>query len=150
MATNPRTKNTVEIDCPYEVGDIYMTKGERKPWDRWPGTTWSQIEGRFMLGATKDGKYENNTQGGETEHRLTEAEMPGHDHSYFIDQTDGTPQLDFNQWSFGFPGGKWGQVYTQTNQAFKRLGMTSSWKGGSQPHNNMPPYNVCYIYERLT
>ena len=33
-------EDTVEIDCPYDVGDIYMTKSERKPWDRWPGTTW--------------------------------------------------------------------------------------------------------------
>lgn len=150
MAINPRTKNTVEIDCPYDVGDIYMTKSERKPWDRWPGTTWSQIEGRFMLGATKDGEYENNAQGGETEHQLTEAEMPNHTHYYYIDDTSGYPQMDFVQWAFGFPGGKWNQVYSQTNQAFKRLGMVSTSTGGSQPHNNMPPYNVCYIYERLT
>lgn len=150
MATNPRTKNTVEIDCPYDVGDIYMTKSERKPWDRWPGTTWDQIEGVFMLGATKDGKYENNAQGGETEHQLSEAEMPRHNHYYFINETSGYPQMDFGQWAFGFPGDKWNQVYAQNNQAFRRLGMSPTSTGGSQPHNNMPPYNVCYIYERLT
>ena len=63
MATNPRTKNTVEIDCPYDVGDIYMTKSERKPWDRWPGTTWYQIQGVFMLGAENEGKYSNRIYG---------------------------------------------------------------------------------------
>lgn len=150
MATNLRTKNTVEIDCPYDVGDIYMTKSEKKPWDRWPGTTWDQIQGVFMLGATKDGKYENNAEGGETEHRLTEAEMPSHTHYYYINETSGMPQMDFGIWSWGFTEGKWHQVYEQNNKAFKRLGMAPTWTGNSHPHNNMPPYNVCYIYERLT
>lgn len=135
MATNPRTKNTVEIDCPYDVGDIYMTKSERKPWDRWPGTTWSQIEGRFMLGATKDGKYKNNALGGEATHQLTIDEMPRHEHELWLG------------WGAGNKGNAWGRTDQNSPAEPWRSARPT---GGNQPHNNMPPYNVCYIYERLT
>lgn len=135
MATNPRTKNTVEIDCPYDVGDIYMTKSERKPWDRWPGTTWYQIQGVFMLGAQNEGKYKNDTHGGEEYHTLTIAEMPSHEH-----------QLLFG-WGAGTKGSAWARV-DQNSPANPWVNAQPT--GGNQAHNNMPPYNTCYIYQRLT
>lgn len=135
MATNPRTKNTVEINCPYDVGDIYMTKSERKPWDRWPGTTWYQIQGVFMLGAENEGKYKNDTSGGEEYHTLTINEMPSHEH-----------QLLFGQGA-GSKGSSWARI-DQNNPATPWANAQPT--GGNWPHNNMPPYNTCYIYQRLT
>ena len=42
------------------------------------GTSWSRIEGRFLLGASSD--YAVNSIGGEAAHTLTTAEMPSHTH----------------------------------------------------------------------
>ena len=143
MATNPRTKNTVEIDCPYDVGDIYMTKSERKPWDRWPGTTWYQIQGVFMLGAENEGKYKNDTQGGEEYHTLTINEMPSHSHSPInLQNRDSAIKL-------GYYGGS--DCYALSKRAADYdYNLKTESVGGSQAHNNMPPYNTCYIYQRLT
>ena len=43
------------------------------------GTSWSRIEGRFLLGASSD--YAVNSIGGEAAHTLTTAEMPSHTHT---------------------------------------------------------------------
>ena len=43
------------------------------------GTSWSKIEGRFLLGASSD--YAVNSIGGEAAHTLTTAEMPSHTHT---------------------------------------------------------------------
>lgn len=135
MAINPRTKNTVEINCPYEVGDVYITRSEKKPWDRWPGTTWNQLEGVFILGATKDGEYTNGSSGGEATHRLTIAEMPRHQHELWFG------------WGDGNKGSAWARS-DQNSPAYPWAAPQPT--GGDQPHNNMPPYNVRYIWERLT
>lgn len=42
------------------------------------GTSWSKIEGRFLLGASSS--YAVNATGGETTHKLTTAELPSHSH----------------------------------------------------------------------
>lgn len=143
MATNPRTKNTVEIDCPYDVGDIYMTKSERKPWDRWPGTTWYQIQGVFMLAAQNEGKYINDTWGGEEYHTLTINEMPSHSHRPI------NLQNKDNGVKLGYYGGSDCFALSKRAAGYDYNLLTES-VGGDQPHNNMPPYNTCYIYQRLT
>ena len=142
MATNPRTKNTVEIDCPYDVGDIYMTKSERKPQDRWPGTTWYQIQGVFMLGAENEGKYKNDTSGGEEYHTLTINEMPSHSHSGYVEYGTNSNLNhpvpgQYNQINFTYHGEEYHRTFIEDT-------------GGNFAHNNMPPYNTCYIYQRLT
>lgn len=42
------------------------------------GTSWSKIEGRFLLGVSAS--YAVNSTGGEATHKLTTAEMPSHSH----------------------------------------------------------------------
>lgn len=42
------------------------------------GTSWSKVEGRFLLGASSS--YAVNATGGEATHKLTTAEMPSHSH----------------------------------------------------------------------
>lgn len=42
------------------------------------GTSWSKIEGRFLLGTSSS--YAVNATGGEATHKLTTAEMPSHTH----------------------------------------------------------------------
>jgi hypothetical protein len=37
--------------CPYEIGDILVTIKTTSPADRWPGTTWTQLKDRILIGA---------------------------------------------------------------------------------------------------
>lgn len=41
--------------CPYAVGDIYVTTNSSNPSTKYLGTTWSKIEGRFLLGTSGGG-----------------------------------------------------------------------------------------------
>ncbi len=42
-------------DCPYRIGDIYLTTNPQNPSLIWLGTTWQKIEGRFLLGTSGGG-----------------------------------------------------------------------------------------------
>jgi len=84
-------------------------------------------DGRFIAGVTTGTGFEYGDTGGETEHVLTEAEMPAHTHA-----TRGNNlQADGNAAN---PSGIVGGV--QVN------GATGS-TGGGEAHNNLPPY-ICY------
>ncbi len=102
---------------------------EEKVIEIYGGTSWSKIEGKFLLGESDS--YAINSEGGEATHTLTVNEMPKHTHTYT--GTNAYP---------GAPSG--GSLpYVSGNSTW-----TSSSAGGSQPHNNMPPYKVVYIWER--
>ena len=135
------------------------------------GTSWKKIEGKFLLGASSE--YEINETGGEATHILTSAEMPSHTHdrgtmnitgtfatSYYNDGTwqDILSVIDGPFYSIGamyqispFAASKSGNSTFSHKWGFDA---SRSWtgetslEGGSQPHNNMPPYKVVYIWER--
>ena len=75
--------------CPYEVGDIYMTTSSVTPATRWPGTQWEVFApGRVLIGAGtgQDSRGESKTfeigdTGGEYQHQLTTGELASHGHS---------------------------------------------------------------------
>ena len=60
--------------CPYEVGDIYITAASANPQTRWPGTTWQQIQGRFLLAASSS--YTAGSTGGSAAVTLTAQNIP--------------------------------------------------------------------------
>ena len=93
------------------------------------GTAWTQIEGKFILGASTD--YTVESTGGEATHVLTVNEMPSHTHSLS------------NQWG----GAGVNDVQFTGSGKFPTSG-TSGSAGGGQAHNNMPPYFTTYIWHR--
>ena len=95
------------------------------------GVSWSKIEGRFLLG--QNSNYAINSTGGEATHQLTVQEMPTHTHTF-----NGTTFTD---------GGSH-EVSQTTGGGRSYVYGTIGYTGGSQPHNNMPPYKVVYIWER--
>lgn len=117
-------------DCPYDVGDILETKNSTNPSQRWPGTEWTAIE-TFLLGASET--HAVNSTGGEETHRLAVSEMPAHTHFVNIYSQDS------GSTSGGFVN------YKNTVSGSQYMANTT---GGSQPHNNMPPYTTVYIWER--
>ena len=116
------------IDMVYPVGSIYMSVNSTSPSTLFGGT-WVQLEDRFLLGAGTT--YTAGDTGGEATHTLTKNEMPAHSHSF--------PHFQSNGSSTGYCA-----AWDQTKMATSNTGDT----GSTQPHNNMPPYLVVYMWQR--
>lgn len=87
---------------------------------------------KFVLGAGNN--YSVGAAGGESEHTLTIDEMPSHTHE--VNRT------------FGGGGGGIGGGDINTSGSGKTY-FSLLETGGSQPHNNMPPYYaLCYIMRK--
>lgn len=135
----------------YPVGAIYLSVTDANP-AAFFGGTWERIsQGRFLIGAganaanTTDywGSYADGAEnfpagemGGEVTHTLTVDEMPSHTHSERL------------EWS---NTKAWGLTGTgQGANAVVDQGSATEATGGGKPHNNMPPYLVCYMWRRVS
>ena len=127
----------------YPVGSIYITMSETNP-SEIIGGEWEQIKDRFLLGAGDNHELEET--GGEETHKLTINEMPSHCHYVASSRTTGRPNIHYNLWAIIL------QYSTQcTDEAGVDLVSSSTTAtGGSQPHNNMPPYLTVYIWKRIS
>lgn len=86
------------------------------------------LRDKFVLGAGT--AHAVGATGGEETHTLTVEEMPTHSHRLSIGQLNTTPYI----------------ATAGTNQNSTGTDFESKGTGGSQPHNNMPPYYaLCYI-----
>lgn len=96
------------------------------------GTSWTAIEGAFLLGTSS--AHTIGSTGGEETHTLTIAEMPSHSHGV-------------NSGATVFANGGANDVsQTAGSRTYTYLGISNT--GGGQAHNNMPPYKTVYIWER--
>lgn len=122
------------LDNVYPVGSIYMSVNSTNPKNLFGGT-WEQIQGKFLLGMNND--YPAGSTGGEATHKLTQGEMPKHNHPIYYPNGGGPDEGA----ALGFPevGSKntWWAVSCLTGVA-----------GDNEAHNNMPPYLSVYIWKR--
>lgn len=124
-----------EVEHP--VGSLYLSMSETdNPNTKWNvfGITcgWELVKDMFLLGA--GGSYELEITGGEVEHTLTVDEMPSHTH---------TTRLNT-----GVTMGNVSGVHTFVHQSSANDPTDAT--GGSQPHNNMPPYIATNIWKRIS
>lgn len=125
--------------CP-GVNDFLFTLNSTSPAVRFPGTTWSAIGGRFLIGA--DGVYIAGATGGTV----------NHDHAIPIYRESATEGVYFTPWnSYGYGSG--GAV-TVPNGAYGTVSPLGT--GGSKvayplltsSTSNIPPYLAVYIWKR--
>lgn len=83
------------------------------------------FSGKFPLGVSSN--YSLASKGGEETHTLSTAEMPSHSHGY-----TGVVGI-------GFPDGSGDSINAGHGESYPRH-TQDNYQGGSQPHNNMPPY----------
>ena len=115
----------------YPIGSIYLTLGEDSPAGLYGGA-WELIKDRFLFGAGD--MYSMGVTGGEATHTLTVEEMPSHKHEI---RTTPLAVVD--------------QAFTWGDENLRGAG-SSMWSeavGGSQPHNNMPPFLTVRIWKRV-
>ena len=163
------------INIIYPVGSIYMSVNNVSP-ATFLGGTWEQIQDTFLWCAGS--KHAAGTTGGAETHTLTQNETPAHTHTrgtmnitgeiyktpnsspgdqFLSDAEDNTvtatgalyKKITGTQ-QYSFPNG---EIYTILVDGFgfdasrNWTGATSS-VGGSQAHNNMPPYLSVYVWKR--
>lgn len=126
---------TTLLDAVYPVGSVYISYSTTSPATRFGGT-WSAITGfPWLHSSTTPG-----TTGGEETHTLSVSEMPSHSH-----QGD-----DGGQWNIevapNAEGGYIAHPGWATNGPWTENSKT--WIGGSQSHNNLPPYYVLRGWRR--
>lgn len=122
------------LDNVYPVGSIYMSVNSTNPKNLFGGT-WEQIQGRFLFGMNSS--YPAGSTGGEITHKLTQGEMPKHNHIIYAPNGGGPEEGA----ALGFPevgtSNTWWAVACMTGQT-----------GDNEAHNNMPPYLSVYIWKR--
>ena len=105
------------------------------------GGNWEAFgAGKVLIGAGSNGgrSFTAGSTGGEYTHTLTTNEMPPHNHSSVMHNTDGA-----------------GHNYLNLESADPGTGLTTGYEittaaGGGQPHNNMQPYVVVYMWRRVS
>lgn len=123
------------FDKIYPVGSIYMAVNAVSPATLFGGT-WEALKDRFLLAASST--YSAGSTGGEATHTLTVNEMPSHEHTVATTTQSGNNQ-SYAKVSAG------GNV--DSNPTMWVTGRANA-TGGSQPHNNMPPYLAVYMWKR--
>lgn len=113
------------LDSIFPVGYILLLYSHADPNDMYPGTTWERIYGAFPWFTDENGQI--GLTGGERTHKLTTAEMPSHSHgAVYSGNASGDKNLPWLSTSVLGTGDK--------------LAYSTIATGGSEAHNNMPPY----------
>lgn len=130
------------VDMIYPVGSIYMSASATSP-ETLFGGTWTQITGRYLIGTDApelnddgtspgDYSYAAGRKGGEAKHKLTISEIPSHTHRIREANTKGTST---------------GYRFTASSGTYSTATYLEN-AGGSEFHNNMPPYLAVYMWQR--
>ena len=129
----------------WPVGSIYMSMVATNPGTLFGGT-WERIaNGRMLIGADS-ASYPAGSTGGEAKHALTETEMPSHNHGVQQAGSDGAIHMEM-----GKDGTYQNDTYLSFGTSVKPFAESTiliSYRGGNQPHNNMPPYLSVYMWRR--
>ena len=113
------------IDLVFPVGHIMLLYSHANPSTMYPGTTWERISNAFLWAVDASGTI--GLTGGERTHKLTTAEMPSHSHgAVYSGNASGDKNLPWLSTSVLGTGDK--------------LAYSTIATGGSEAHNNMPPY----------
>ena len=120
----------------FPVGAYYITESVTTPASLFGGE-WVQVSGKFLLGQSVQDGYLVGSEGGEKTHTLTTEEMPEHYHQL------GSKPNTGNIVAAG-PYSADGGGYNNNFESY----IDSTWAGGNQPHNNMPPYRIVNIWRR--
>ena len=145
--------------CPYDIGDYLITESTRTPMQRWPGTTWVQVQGRMPLGASS--AYPLGSEGGEAKVKLTEPQLPKISGSIYAGA--GATGPDGGGWGAFRSGGGSISMYQDMQYGQPTAGSRAEWPAGdqqtawaraqidfgkNQAHENLPPYRAAYIWRR--
>ena len=123
---------TAVNNCPFPVG--FGGFSQTDPNTIYSGTTWEQKKDVFILAAGDT--YPVGSTGGEAQHKLTVEEMPEHGHNfdnYFHGYPKGDYRIELDTYLTPL-------INAENPDDTEGRGVWTNPTGGSQPHNNLPPY----------
>lgn len=134
----------------HPVGYIWTSFSSTDP-SEIVGGTWQQLKDVSLVAAGdtfQTSTITTNQDGGEVNHTLTVNEMPGHQHKILTNHSASwhQPNWPSETWLY-FPNDG-----TYANKQSTGNGFNPTWtgySGGNQPHNNMGPYKVVYMWVRI-
>ena len=140
-------KQNALLDRIYPVGSIYITVSDANPKGSLGGEWVEFAQGRTLIGVDKSkagsadplggrlGDFRTSELlGGHETHKLTERQMPIHAH----DAPAGFNPNGYNNYvQWANPG----EAYINNRREFGKA-------GGDEPHNNLQPYIVVYMWRR--
>lgn len=147
------------FDLVHPIGKHIITSRAENPAEYLGGGVWEPVKDVFLLAAGDN--YSFGDTGGEAEHTLRATELPVHSHHAY-NFSDGN-----NDWSFltvkratstrrQIATSTSSKIYAMTSDADVDFRESLDWPyttsmdgGGNQAHNNMPPYKVVYVWERV-
>ena len=103
------------------------------------GGVWSKITDKFLVGAGST--YTLGDTGGEATHTLTESEMPSHNHRITWGHGSSAQLMGLN----ASGNANIRLSYTGASAADYIYGNDT---GGGGAHNNLPPYQAVYMWQR--
>lgn len=130
----------------YPVGSIYMSVNEMDPAGLFGGK-WERLKDTFLLAAGDT--YAAGSTGGEAVHTLTEAEMPNHVHDgVTTDEWADSHRMTYDHQADTENGDAayWSLVNSTDPSQYTARTVAA---GGSEAHNNMPPYLAVYVWKRI-
>ena len=118
------------IDLLFPIGEIKFLDSATDPNELYPGTTWELIQGKFLVGYDEDDQDFNtiNKIGGEKTVKLTKNQIPKM--FWHTDNLNDSIKTLFS------PGNTYGMNTSPDGQT------------ATEGHNNLPPYQVVYIWKR--
>jgi hypothetical protein len=126
----------------YPVGAIYQSTVSTSPATLFGGT-WAALEDRFLLG--HGSTYTAGNTGGAATHTLTATELPNHVHGWNGAATPGASATT-DQPARG--SGSTDSGFRMQQELYESETFNSAALTNGQPHNNMPPYRVVYMWQR--
>ena len=133
------------IDLLFPVGEVKFLNSTTDPNTLYPGTTWERIKGKVLVGLDEDDEDFNELDktGGEKDHLLTVDELPSHNHGFL----NGSYTFSWGQTSCNVKVPS-ADVYTGAPTT-NCLG-THQFATSKQSHNNLQPYQVVYVWQRVS
>lgn len=131
----------------YPVGAIYLSVNDTNPSSLFGGT-WERLKDRFLLGAGD--AYAAGATGGEAIVKLTEDQMPMHNHIMTVSLSDGWDKpMVYSGDGKGSESGRAINISSTVNKEGNGYYTRCYSSGGDRPHNNMPPYLTVYMWKRI-
>ena len=141
---NAQTFNTMQSNIEQAINSIYpvgsiIIRDDSQDMSNFMGFTWKKVfAGRVLVGLDTT-QTEFNTigkTGGEKTHKLTIDEMPKHTHTISAG-TNATTDANYDRVASAYAGGN-------------PKNLNTSETGGTQPHNNLQPYQVVAYWKRIS
>lgn len=150
----------------HAIGSYYVTEDATNPSSILGFGTWEQVRDRFLVGAGSS--YVVSAEGGQSTVQLTTTQIPSHNHSvniattssgnhahpyddvYFSEARSGTQQNVYGSGDSDHDNEFWTtrrNTLSAGSHTHRVTGNTGN-SGGSQAHENRPPYRAVYMWRR--